>query len=32
MDSDIEIIFIGLIAVHTLFFTVTPPHPTPPTY
>lgn len=29
MDSDIEIIFIGFVAVHTLFFTVTPPHPTP---
>lgn len=27
MDSDIEIIFIGFDAVHTLFFTVTPPHP-----
>lgn len=27
MDSDIEIIFIGFVAVHTLFFTVTPPHP-----
>lgn len=30
MDSDIEIIFIGFVAVHTLFFTVThpPPHST----
>lgn len=28
MDSDIEIIFIGLVAVHTLFFTVTPPYST----
>lgn len=27
-DSDIEIIFIGLVAVHTLFFTVTPTHST----